>query len=264
MVRDHRHEKARCGRRRPFAFTLLEMIVTVAIIALLIAILSSSLVKARSAVRGFVCKNKLKTVAFEFNLFADDLVLPEAPDGLGTSGNHFRIETFQERLYRINHFWDLRDQAEADYEPSRQPLMCPAGPQELRRRAGLPCSKHAVGPPENVSMCFNMRLDKISVRIEDRWVLQDVALTGRILEHPSVPLAFDVDGAAAKEKRLLPYYAAPPAGDPGIYGTGLFWHPSLRHDGKLNAAFIGGHVLSSCRPETEPGWDWAYQPPATR
>jgi hypothetical protein len=111
---------------------------------------------------------------------------------------------------------------------------------------------------ENVSVAFNMRLRSASVQLGGRWVLKPVRLSSRILRYPSVPLAFDVDGNFAARRGRLPYYSAPPAGDPGQYGRGQFWFPSLRH-GATNACFIGGHVLSSSRPD-HAGWNWKYQP----
>jgi prepilin-type processing-associated H-X9-DG protein len=140
-------------------------------------------------------------------------------------------------------------------------LICPAGQGRLRRARGLACSDYAVQPAMNVSIGFNMRLDRASRKIQSRWVLDPVLLTHRILQHPSVPIAFDVDGELADLGGVPPYYAAPPAGDPGKYGTGLYWFPGQRHDKGMNAAFVGGHVLLSKTPESSPGWDWRYQPP---
>ncbi|GMU37252.1 MAG: hypothetical protein AMXMBFR22_14430 [Phycisphaerae bacterium] len=253
-----RDRKRRTGR----GFSLVELLVVISIIAVLLSILLTALGRARRSARQFVCQNNLRNVAVEFTLFA------EAPEsGLNGDkavgfGARFRLETFQEKLYRINAFWDLPNLNSAPINPQVQPLMCPEGPADLRRVANLPCRDYAVAPPEHVSVAFNARLDRISVQIEGRWVLQEALLGARILEHPAVPLAFDADGAEAVKKTVVPYYSAPPAGDAGRYGSGQFWFPSLRHGGKLTSAFVGGYVLSSRNPEREAGWDWSYQPPA--
>ncbi|MCH8157136.1 MAG: hypothetical protein IID18_05185, partial [Nitrospinae bacterium] len=231
------------------------------IISLLISILASSLVKARAAAKGFVCKNNLKTVAFEFNLFADDLIFPASETDYGRRDKRLTIEAFQERIYGINAYWDVKGASRAKIEARQQPLVCPEGPQELEKRAGIPCRQFAVGPAENISVGFNMRLDRASLFRNNMWILQPIRLNARILARSDVPLAFDVDGGNIQQEGAVPYYAAPPAKDQGQYGDGGFWHPSFRHAGQLNAAFIGGHVLSSSDPTTEPSWNWAYQPP---
>jgi hypothetical protein len=85
----------------------------------------------------------------------------------------------------------------------------------------------------------------------------------RVLQYPDVPLLFDVDGQEADRKGQLPYYSAPPILDDSavdIYESGQWWFPAFRHRGRLNVGFIGGQVLSSSHPTTEPWWRWNYQP----
>lgn len=248
---------ARLRARR--AYSLLELLVVVAIIALMIALLGGTLGKVRGAARSFECKNKLKSVAFEFFQFADDFSAAYRRGGSGASGKGFHIDNFQEKIYGVDEFWNVQSATSQTYEPSRQLLMCPSGPKKLQRHSNLPCEQYPVTPVENVTMAFNMRLRKASVFLGGRPVLKDVRLSSRILRQPSVPLAFDVDGVVAAGNRILPYYAAPPAGDAGVYGRGQFWFPSLRH-GSVNACFIGGHVLSSARPDKASGWNWRFQP----
>jgi prepilin-type processing-associated H-X9-DG protein len=112
-----------------------------------------------------------------------------------------------------------------------------------------------------VSIAFNMRLEQISVLQNGWWRLQRTRLSSRILDHPQVPLAFGVDGAAGVANGAMPYYSAPAAGDGGLYGTGRFWFPSQRHDGKLNLAFVGGHVLRVSDFNDPQSAGWKYQPP---
>lgn len=244
----------------PRAFTLLELLAVLAILSVLISILAATLVKVRGASRSFVCRNKLRTVAFEFQRFADDFAPPDRGDSDRDGRPGFRVEDFQERLYGIDEFWDGATRPVASFDAGRQPLICPAGPGPVQRRIGVPCSGQAVIPLENVTIGLNMRLDRASVFVGGRPVLKPVRLTSGILDRPSVPVAFDVEGRTAAERGVLPYYSAPPAGDRGLYGTGRLWFSSTRHGGEVNACFVGGHVLSSRSPETEPQWDWAYQP----
>ena len=259
MPRTSGHQSRGRGRAGTVGFTLIELLVVVTIVSVLVGVVLATLAKVRATSWSFVCKNNLKTVAFEFVQFADEFHHPDRGDSEKFGRGRFDVEDFLEKLYRVSEFWDTPGPEQADCDPSEEPMMCPAGPRILQRRSKLPCYKYAVGPADNVSVGINMRLDRASLQIAGRWILAPVLLTPRLREHASVPLAFDVDGAAAAERRLLPYYAAPPAGDEGQYADGRFWFPALRHAGKLNTVFVGGHVLSSPDPENEPGWDWDYQ-----
>ncbi len=255
---DHRY---RMAGRRPRGFTLLELLVVVAIAMVLASLVGAALSKVRAASRGVMCANNLKTVTYEFFLFADDYARSSRGDSDLRGGRTFRLEDFQEKLYRIDEFWDAGSAMEAPLPASQQALMCPAGPRSLVKYRGLPCSQYAVGPAENVSTGFNMRLDQVSTVVSGWPILRRAWLTSRILEQPQVPLVFDVDGQAAHQSQVLPYYAAPPAGDNGPYGTGMFWFPAERHGGKLNVGFIGGHVLNTPEPGNRVPWNWKYQPP---
>jgi prepilin-type N-terminal cleavage/methylation domain-containing protein/prepilin-type processing-associated H-X9-DG protein len=240
-------------------FTLLELLVVIVILVVLVGMLAATIAKVRGATKTFLCKNNLKTVAFEFFQFGDEFARPYR-GGSDDGRPGFHIDDFQERVYRVAEFWDGGGASQADYDPASQPLMCPAGPRPLQRRAGLPCQAYAVTPAENVSVAFNMRLARASVTIQGRPVLRDVRLGRQIFKYGSVPLAFDVDGREAVRRNVLPYYSAPPAGDAGKYADGLLWFPATAHEGKVNVCFVGGHVLSSSSPETEPAWNWKYQP----
>jgi len=247
------------GQAGVSGFSLIELLVVVAIVAVLGGVILATLAKVRATATNFVCKNNLKTVAFEFAQFTDEFSHPYRGDSEEFGRSGFYIEDFQERLYGVSEFWTADPGQQVPYDASDEAMMCPSGPGELYRQSGMPVSQGAVCPPANVSVGLNMRLARASVQVGTRWILQPIRLTQAVRRHPSIPLAFDVDGATADERRLPPYYAAPAAGDPGQYGTGQFWFPGLRHGDRLNAAFVGGYVLSSHEPEAEPGWNWEYQ-----
>jgi len=254
------------------AFTLIEMLVAVAIIGILVAIMGTSLARVRAAGKSFVCKNQLKNIAFDFIIFADDYGHPGrgGSDQDGQPG--FYIEDFQESQYKIAEFWKVKSGSQSDQgaavkiKASEQHMICPAGEQDLEKVPSTACRNKAVGPLANVSKGFNMRLDQASVSQPDGTApkLTQVRLSKRITAYFMVPLVFDVDGVAALAINMerLPYYSAPRTNAWDNYANGEFWFPSLRHGGRCNAAFVGGHVLSSLHPESEPGWDWKYQPPA--
>lgn len=104
-----------------------------------------------------------------------------------------------------------------------QPLMCPEGPIELKRRANRPCSAGAVYPKENVSIGFNRRLHRPNA------TAAQTLLTSRVLNYPNVPLALDVDGLSASPPDGNAYYLAPPQPTSDGYDDGAYWIPGLRH-----------------------------------
>lgn len=254
---------APCLRRRP-AFTLIELLVVLGIIALLIAILFPALGAGRAAAHDLRCRANMRTVLIDFIDFADETGAGRRGDSDFFGPTRFRLEDFQERVYGIDEFWTGADVERMPLSPSAQPLMCPAGSNTLERRSGMPCSSGAVGPQRNVTTGFNRRLHKRTRYDNDGNPFSaNAKLTHRILMNPDVPLLFDVDGDEAVAREALPYYAAPPidrkTGD-DIYSGGEFWFPSMRHRGRINIGFVGGHVLSSSAPLSEPWADWSYQP----
>lgn len=272
-----------CGCRAHRAgFSLIELLVVIGILSLLLSIMTASLLQVRIATRSFVCKNKLKTVAFEFIQFADEYAHPWRGDSDQDDISGFRLEDFQERTYGVAEFWKTAPSADTsadpltvDYKHADHPLMCPSGPGELTKQYMLTMRTQAIAPAKNVSIGFNMRLDQASVMQVDRPVFEEVHLTKRILERAAAPLAFDVDGEEAvrlgeqHNEPILPFFSAPPIRDvEDKYSEGAtpkYWFPGLgRHGGQVNCAFIGGYVLSSRTPSTQAGWDWRYQPPPAR
>lgn len=246
------------------AYTIIELLVTIAIIVTLLAILLPALQHTMAASRGFRCQMSLRGVAFDFSIFADDQLHGSRGDDETRLGDRFFfLETFQESQYGIDEFWrwgaalthTLPDEAEND------PMRCAAvrGPITVKR--GISCSRGAVTPSEHVSFGFNKRLHRPVVFTEvGSYRTPQVRLTSETATHGMVPLAWDIDGAAASAVGMLPVFSAPGLGNPGTYAGNRSWYPAYRHAGVANFAFIGGHVLSSRQPLAEHDWRWAYQP----
>jgi prepilin-type N-terminal cleavage/methylation domain-containing protein/prepilin-type processing-associated H-X9-DG protein len=242
-------------------FTLVELLVVLGIIALLLSLLMPALRSARGQVHALRCSSNLRSIAVEFQLFAEGVNAPGwRGEPLRLGG--FYMDDFQESLYRIDEYWDQGSASTATLNARDEMIMCPAGPARLERRQGFPCGPRAVVPPENVTLAANMRLYRATIEFAGNVVLAPVAATrvrADVLNQPSVPLVLDVDGLQAVRNGVEPFYIAPPLRntlDP--YTAGGYWLPGARHRGKINVAFVGGHVLSSARPEDE-NWNWAYQ-----
>ncbi len=245
-------------------FTLVELIVSIGIVALLIAILLPALGSTLGSARGFKCQMSLRATAFDFSVYADPALHGDRGHDDRLAGDRFTIETFQESQYGVDEFWRYGE-GETHTIPDalgNDPMRCPEirGPLQLRPNA--PCSGGAVAPPENISFAFNMRLHKVEYThpLIGTPRLVPVTLTERVADEGDVPLALDVDGAAARSAHASALYTAPATTPDGPYSGGGFWFPSARHNGQVNVAFVGGHVLSSEDPAGESVWRWDYQP----
>lgn len=244
------------------AFTLIELLIVVSIISVLAAILLPALSASRQAALDLRCRNQLRNVTQSFLSFASDTSGVNRGDS-DKLDRLFRIEDFQESIYRIHEFWEGPIVARAAYSVNPPPLFCPASPARMERRSGIPCSSGAIAPQKSVTVGFNKRLETKTVVVNGVQTGVKSYLGEKILQYPDVPLLLDVDGELAVSRGIIPYYAAPPLpkdSGPDIYLNGKYWFPAFRHRGSVNVGFVGGHVLSSRQPLNEPWWRWNYQP----
>ncbi len=248
--------------QRSRAFTLIELLVTLSIIAILLSLLAPGISAVRARARKFECKMNLRSLAFDFAMFADPVLSDNrGDDGMGST---FSLDTFQESQYRIDEFWDREGVLFQGDAADLGVMNCPEVTGEITARDNVPCRSGAVGPYRNVSYGFNYRLQAPVVRKGNMWTTPASLLTSKILETTGmVPLAFDINGLHAENKDIIPYYSAPPLpGTPGQpYSDGYKWFPSKRHDGKTQIAFAGGEVLCSpdISPERNSEWRWDFQ-----
>ena len=246
------------------AFTLVELLISVAIVAVLLAILLPSLGFTVRAARGFRCQMSLRSVAFDFSVFADDQLHGDRGDDPAAVGpRRFRLETFQESEYGIDEFWRYNGTSHTVPDAEKNdPMRCPAVRGQLTLTNNTPCSQGAVTPGRYVSFGFNMRLHRPEGRAPNgQPILIPVSLSSAIMEHGRVPLAWDVEGLIAEQRGMSPVFSAPSLGSTGPYANDFYWFPGLRHNGTANFAFIDGSVTASSNPLGERTWDWSYQPP---
>jgi prepilin-type N-terminal cleavage/methylation domain-containing protein/prepilin-type processing-associated H-X9-DG protein len=242
----------KCAAGGRCAFTLVEMLVTIAIVAVLVSLVAPMLAKTIGTARSFRCQMTLRSAAFDFALFADSQLGPQRGDDSRLAGDRFHLETFQESLYGVDEFWrwDASTRMVIE-EEGLMPLRCSDVDGPLTLVSQTPCSSGGVGPAAAVSYSFNARLDRT-----DEGARVTVSADG--LDRTDVPLLWDVDGTEAQARGVSPVFSAPGLGTSGAYRENRVWFPALRHNGTGNFAFMDGRVEASGRPLSEAGWDWSY------
>jgi len=244
------------------AFTIIELMVVVGVIAILISIILPMLSASIERAREFKCSMSQRTIAFDFQLFADEQLHGDRGDDNGRSS--FQIETFQESQYGVDEFWRWGDDSSAHETPDsdgNDPMRCPSVREPMVLRNNTSCSNGAVGPTQSLSFGFNARLhraERIDSRGRPRAVL--ARLRPSILGYANVPLLLDIDGQRAFELGVPAIYTAPSLDSQGPYAQGRVWFPGKRHNGRANVAFMDGHVEGSANPDQEAGWRWDFQP----
>lgn len=254
---DARRSQIGQWRRRsaPPAFTLVELLITITIVAMLVSLLLPAVGRTMSAARSFRCQMSQRSVAFDFQVFADKQLHGDRGDDRDLeSQNQFRLENFQDSQYGLDEFWAWGDRQTMTLPDSsgRDPMRCPEVKGVITLLRATPCTAGAINPPTLVSFGFNLRLHRPNG--------PQVRLTSTIVEQHKLPLLWDVDGRVATDRGVLPVFSAPALVSPGLPAGDLYWFPAMRHAGSANFAFVDGSVASSSRPLSEPGWQWTYAP----
>lgn len=249
---------------RARGFTLIEILCVLAVLAILLSILLPSLSRGLATARSFKCQVNLRGIAFDFTVFADDLLHgSRGTDDANYGRRRFSLETFMESQYGVDEFWSWND-ADLARRPASagdDPMRCAEMTGEVVMRRHQPCRAGAIGPTQNISFGFNMRLFRIeTLGSRGRPGTREVQLSSAITQQGRVPLAWDVDGAAAAERDAPAVFSAPALASRSLYAGDAYWYPGARHLGAANYALIDGSVHTSANPLGSTGWDWAYQP----
>ncbi len=260
--------------RRP-GYTLVELLVVMAIIALLVSLLMTGLRGVMRQADSLVCMSNLRQIAFDFQRVAEDPSSLKRWDPEHADRSGFGLTSFIDKIYSAGKYFHPTDTGESEsvkeYYRGQEIFLCPTGPSRIRlmgSRRVLEPDDSAIMYPEEVSYGFNARLRKIFrfSQEDEQWVERYVKLSLNMYNWPNAPktaLVFDVDARAAVKAGSTPHLIAPPneppfdtpesnlpsfGYEPGNNSSGLVqgrkWFPSQRHQGKTNVALLDGSVRS--------------------
>lgn len=244
-------------------FTLVEVLVTLAVVAVLVALTLTGVGWTMRQSRSFKCQMSLRSVAFDFAVFADDELHGDRGEDRALPGNRFRLSTFAESQYGLDEFWRWPSESVHTMpDPEgNDPMRCSEVRGDISVHADSPCTAFgSVTPSDRLSYAFNIRLQFGARRAAPGLPVEavELRLTADVMHQPDVPLLWDIDGAAAG--KLNPMFSGPSLDGPKFLGGDQFWFPSFRHNGRMNAAFLDGHVAASGAPLEESSWRWEYSP----
>ncbi len=224
---------------RPKAFTLVELLVVIGIIALLIGVLLSVLSKAREAANVLVCATHLREIGIACSVYAANNK-GKLPIPIG--GGAFSNLNYSAILFKPdNGFYGLMDFGQGTLAPylhspaiGRKSFLCPSD-SEPRYAAGPPVTADPQMPltpaptvPRNFSYAFNAELT--GGLAGSRYTGVKTSEIRRPSDKLLVLKAFMPGGANTK---VVGYNAN---------GVAIVVFLSLRHGGKSNQCFADGHV----------------------
>ena len=129
------------GRGRPGsgaqAFTLLELLVTVAVLAILASLILPALGRAKDRGRAIVCLNNLRQWSLATQLYAldhDDFLPPEGTPNPGESSTNSGWYIQLPRQLDLPRYHDMRWRTNAAVNPGWSVWICPANPRRSNGR----------------------------------------------------------------------------------------------------------------------------------
>ncbi|UCE50198.1 MAG: type II secretion system protein [Phycisphaerales bacterium] len=231
---------------QPRAFTLLELLVVISVVALLTAILMPALGAARSGSRGLACKSNLRQLLLASTGYAtenDDFFVPAASDLWHNAG--------------LNRWHGRRESLNEPFEPLKGPLVgyladgkvreCPAkvdfvGGKNWKTNFEQGCGGYGYNMIYIGSRLWQSGIDSLQ-DFKDSY-----ANTTRVTEiaRPGQTLMFADTAMANDERYVIEYsFAEPPftvfEGKPM---TGFYMSPSIhfRHRDTASIGWADGHV----------------------
>ena len=242
-------------RRSASGFTLVELLVVVAIISLLAALLLPALSRARRQAHGTQCISNLRQLYLANTMYASEnkgRYVPAAPDLYEGYGGRVRWHGTRKRPYPDSQF-DPASGPLAEYLPGHRVKECPLFFEYSRAEDAVNAFESGTGG-YGYNMAYVGSLSSTATYPESH--ARGVS-DGHVAE-PSRTIMF-ADSALAQDGYIIEYgfleppYYVDPDHPMGASEWG-YLAPSIhfRHDGRAHVLWCDGHITSE-------KWEWAPQ-----
>ncbi len=237
--------KSMCNQKQK-AFTLVEILVVISVIALLMAILVPALAAARSRTQTLVCKSNLRQLLIASTGYAienDGFYVPAASDMWDSAGSQ--------------RWHGVRDALDEPFDAGRGPLVgyladgrvkeCPAKVDFVKGQDWKTNFEQGCGGYGYNMTYIGSRIWQYGINGTQDWK-EAYTRTTRMTEiaAPGETLMFGDTAMANDGRSLLEYsFAEPPfAVSNGQVVTSFYMSPSIhfRHRGRANVAWADGHI----------------------
>ncbi|MCK4341797.1 MAG: prepilin-type N-terminal cleavage/methylation domain-containing protein [Phycisphaerae bacterium] len=240
--------RCQCHEHRSGGFTLLELLVAVAIIALLLSILLPTLGRARQQARTAVCASNVRQLAIANTAYSSDDKGHYCPAAV-------RIQT--ENLHRWH---GTRRTVAEPFDPQHGPLVpylgveegiraCPSF-REFVTEGEAPFEKGGGGYGYNQAYVGRVLRRKSNNSFE--LLTDEQGVMSERVRRPAETLMFADTAFAAVARGVIEYSFAEPRFHPQYVHFQARMDPSIhfRHNGQVNVAWCDGHVNRRLRSFT--------------
>ena len=215
-----------------FCFTLIELLIVIAIIAILAGMLLPALNRARNSAKRILCTGNVKSLASTFILYADSFEYFPSPYDMpkenGTEDWYY-LDVVAE-LYKLPKYRS-QDAVNKRSNPSSTIFYCPMENMARYRDSTKFGSIHS---------CYGMNLFAGGTSAGAGWYAVKKRKAGRLPEPSKMCLLMETDGAGMFQLTKTCTYAE-------TYDSSNYFAPKFRHDKCLNAAFVDGHAQTMTR-----------------